>query len=100
MAKFKGGRLGTADFIADKYSSPLADFIAGLEVKLFQVDSPRLRESDIADAVVSKYDKIGKVVNKTMDKYKSEPQFASSARALMEQPHFATVRAQLGIAEE
>lgn len=99
MAKFKGGRLGTADFIADTSSSPLVDFIAGLEVKLFQVDSPRLRESDIVDAVVSKYDKIGKVVSKTVDKYKCEPQFAQSVRALMEHADYAGVRGRLRISE-
>ena len=97
LQRIGAGKMPPGDLLLDKHSSPLTDFVAGLEVKLFAVESPRLSESDIVGAVVSKYETIAKVVAKTTDKYTSESQFASNVKALMESPDYAGLRARLGI---
>lgn len=97
LQRLSAGKMTPGDLLLDKHSNPLTDFIAGLELKLFAVESPRLRESDIVGAVVSKYETIAKVVAKTTEKYKSEPQFASNVKALMEAPEHAGLRSRLRI---
>ncbi len=75
----------------------LIDFIIKLEVKLFKIDTPDLDISEIENACIKQKADIVKAIQKTKEKYTSEPRFASDVANFMSSAKFKPYRQMLGI---
>ena len=75
----------------------LFNFIFGLEVEIFAVDSPEFNRSAIELACYEEADTILKAINRIKESYKGEKLFTSVTANLMDSPKFEAIRKQLGI---
>lgn len=97
----RGEPLNVASFITRSSGStePLVDFVIELEVKIFQVESPRFALSDIVEACLDKTKTITKAIQRTKQNYTGEKLFSLAVANFMELPRFEPIRKELGIIE-
>jgi len=75
----------------------LINFIIKLEIKLFKIDSPAMDISAIENVCIEQKVAILKTIQKTKEKYNSEPRVASEVEAFMNSIKFKPYRKMLGI---
>ena len=75
----------------------LINFIIKLEVKLFKIDTPDMDISRIENACIGQKEVIVKAIQKTKEKYTSEPRVASEVEVFMNSIEFKPYRKMLGI---
>ncbi|MBA7635325.1 hypothetical protein ES703_42926 [subsurface metagenome] len=75
----------------------LVDFIIKLEVKLLKIDTPNMGIPEIENACIEQKDTIVETIQKTKEKYNSEPRVASDVKSFMSSAKFKTYRKMLGV---
>ncbi|MBU4293915.1 MAG: zinc ribbon domain-containing protein [Actinobacteria bacterium] len=75
----------------------LINFIIKLEIKLFKIDSPAMDISAIENVCIEQKVAILKTIQKTKEKYNSEPRVASEVEVFMNSIKFKPYRKMLGI---
>jgi len=82
---------------ASSEKDALINFIIKLEIKLFKIDNPAMDISAIERVCIEQKVGILKTIQKTKEKYNSEPRVASEVEAFMSSIKFKPYRKMLGI---
>lgn len=82
---------------ASSNNEVLINFIIKLEVKLRSIDIPDIEISEIENACFEQKDTILKTIEKTKEKYDSEPRITSDIKRFMKSAEFKLYRKILGI---
>ena len=99
---YKAQRKGKGSFLETPVigADPLTDFILSLEVRIFEIDNPRIDSADIITACSRKIPTILEAIQKTKAKYIGEWRISRSTVPFLFFPRFKTYREKLGIIEK